>query len=315
MDSIAELAGKQLAWEMESRKSVEVQVTTAITNHVAASSSKQVFDTVEEHYIETAAGQRFCDFRGVKSGSGKVVARSAHFGGGRKFADISFVPENPEVQQSISIKRQYWMEESSDRRQLPAPLLFLYVGREPLYEALPKAQSLGKGEVMGRECNVFLFTQVRWSIPQDQVFYLDKITSIPLKVESFRDKESREKNEPLGVWTAKSLDKIQGHFAPLKSTQTAYSKDGSLSLTWDFTVNSIAFNEEYPASTFWPAFQPGVTVLDGISNKSYVVPGARRRRKTSKKRPRVPRMRFKLILPTIGLEPRRSRCSALALPS
>jgi hypothetical protein len=38
-------------------------------------------------------------------------------------------------------------------------------------------------------------------------------------------------------------------------------------------VQAIEFNKSYPASTFWPTLQPGVVVLDTISNTTYTVPG------------------------------------------
>lgn len=274
MDSPSEVASKQLAWDMEPRKSVEVRVTYVITNNQSDPSRPAAFNTVVEHYLETASGQKFYEFRGMKGDA--VTSRSIHFGDGTKFTDINYDPKNTESQQSVFVKRQFWMEEGSDRKQLPHPLLFLYVGRVPLYKSLSKAQYLGKGEVIGRECNLFLFPQVRWAVIQDQVFYLDQATSIPLKVETFRDQASREKKEPLWVWTAQSLDKVQGHFVPLKSTETLYAKDGSPQLAYDFHVESIEFDKEYPASTFTPVFQPGVTVLDGFTNKAYEAPGVKK---------------------------------------
>ncbi len=274
MNSPAEVAAKQLAWDMESRKSVEVRFTYGMVNGEPDPSQPKALDTIVEHYIETAAGQKFYDFRGMKGDA--ITYRSTHFGDGAKFTDINYDSKNIESQQLVYVKREFWMEEGSDRRQLPKPLLFLYVGRVPLYKALPKAEYLGKGEVIGRECNLFLFPQVRWFVTLDQVFYLDQATSVPLKVEAFRDQASREKKEPLWVWTAQSLDKVQGHFVPLKSTQTSYLKDGSPETTWDFHVESIEFDKEYPASTFTPVFQPGVTVLDGFTNKTYEAPGVKK---------------------------------------
>jgi hypothetical protein len=227
----------------------------------------------DTYYIETAAGQRFSEFQGLKSG--KVMSRSSHFGDRSRFADVNYSSENPDLQQTIYINRQYWMEDRNDRKQLPHPLLFMYVGRDPLHEALPKAQDLGKGEVLGRECDVFLFSQIRWSFPQDHVYYLDHATSIPLKVESFRDKPSRDKKEPIWVWTAQSFDKVQGHLVTRKSTEIAYGKEGAPLITWDCNVESIEFDKDYPASTFWPTFQPGVTIFDATADKIHQVPGAK----------------------------------------
>ena len=273
MDQDTTRAVKQLAWELDSRKSVEVRVATKPTLHYPDSGRPRAFDTISEHYIETAAGQRFCDWTGLMSG--KIQARSSHYGDGSRFADVDYVQSNPELQNVISIKRQYWMEQGSDRKQVPAPLLYLYSGRETLTAALPKTQNLGKAEVMHRACNTFLFPRVSWVVPQDQLFYLDEATSIPLKVEAFRNKEARENHRPLWVWVAKSLDKVQGHYVTLQSTQTAFGADGEPAMTWDFNVEKIEFDKDYPRSTFWPKIQPGVTVVDGIADKTYQTPGAK----------------------------------------
>ena len=46
--------------------------------------------------------------------------------------------------------------------------------------------------------------------------------------------------------------------------------------TWEFSVDAIVFDKDYPASTFKPILQPGVRVLDGTTNKSYEAPGVRK---------------------------------------
>jgi hypothetical protein len=271
MDTPAEIAAKKLAWEFESRKSVELRVTVPVTSYVVDKTKTETLDTYEEHYIETAAGQRFCEFRGLLAG--KLTSRKQYYGDGTKFADVTFDPKNLDRQTNIIIKRQYHTEGRNDRKQIPPPLLFLYVGRTPLHEALPKGQHLGTAKVMGRECDKFLFPKVRWLVVQDQVFYLDRETSIPLKFEAFRNQESREQKKPVGEWVAESLDKIQGHFVPLKSTLTAKRADGTTLMVWKYTVDSIEFNKEYPASTFWPTPRPGVTMFDTSTGKAKTVPG------------------------------------------
>lgn len=274
MEPHAELVAKTLAWEFESRKSVEVQTRTAIHNPAIVAGAKGSFDTMSEHYIETAAGRRFLEFQGLKGD--KIVTRSSHYGDGTKFTDIDYRLDDLETQNAIFINRQFWMEDRNDRRQVPSPLLYLYAGREPLHEALPKATYLGEGKVIGRDCSLFLFPQVRWAVVQDQVFHLDKATAIPLKVEAFRDGPARESNQPMWTWTAQSLDEVQGRFVPLKSSQVAYDKDGAQNMSWDIEVKSIEFNKDYPASTFQPVIQPGVTVLDSFKNKVSTTPGERK---------------------------------------
>jgi hypothetical protein len=274
MGPFTEQAAKTLAWEFESRKSIETRTRTLIHNQDKNTGVSQDFDTLSEHYIETATGRRFYEFRALKGD--EIVQRSLHYGDGTKFADVDYRPDDPETQNAIFINRQFWMEGRNDRRQVPQPFLYLYVGREPLHEALPKATHLGQDKVIGRECEIFLFPQVRWAVTQDQVYYLDKATSIPLRVESYRDTSARERNEPISSWTARSLDEVQGHFVPLNSSQVSYNKEGAEDLTWDFKVESIEFNKDYPNSLFWPTVQPGTTVFDSIMNKMSETPGQRK---------------------------------------
>jgi len=265
-------AASQLAHDMESRKSVEVQVRNEITPHGSMTTREPAFTTYTDHYIEKATGERFYDFRTMKSG--EVVSRSTHYGNGVKFADVDYKPGDPESQNSISISKQFWMEGRGDRRQLPQPLLSLHVGREPLHKALSSAQPLGQQEVMGRTCNMVLFTKVPWAVPQDQVFSLDEATSIPLKVEAFRDAAAREAKTPMWSWTAESLEQVQGHFVPMKATHLTYGSDGALAQTTKQEVESIAFDKAYPASQFWMEIQPGTVVNDAFTKRFTQTPGA-----------------------------------------
>jgi len=226
------------------------------------------FTLVDEHYIETALGQRTCDTTHLQGD--EVVRRFSLFSDGSRCADVQCDAHPPDHQKSVFIKRTYSQEDGNDRMNRPQPIQLLYVCREPLHKALPKAESLGTGTVLGRDCDIFLFRQLRWRVPQDHVYYLDRATSIPLKVESFKNQAARDAAEPLWVWTAESLDKVQGHFIPLNCQMVRFKPN----VTWKYHVESVVFNKEYTASTFWPVLQPGVFVRDFISQKSYKVPGA-----------------------------------------
>ena len=155
----------------------------------------------------------------------------------------------------------------------PIPILYLHVGRLPLHKALPRSTHLGSDTILKRECGIFLFKAVRWNVPQDHVYYLDRETAIPLKVESFADEQTRSAGHPLWTWTADSLDKVQDHYITLNSTLVDYDKAHQPSSRWINRVVSASFNKEYPSSTFWPKLKPGLFVYDEIKAKSYTVPG------------------------------------------
>ena len=273
MDKPAERAAMQIAGELASRKSVEIKLQAKIFPLGDFVKRPQTVEVMKIHYIETADGKRFWDDLGL--GGGKPTYRSTHFRDGSKCADVNYNREDTTRQQTVTIQREFWMEAKNDRRQLPPTLLHLYVGRESLDEALPKAKSLGAGEVIGRECDIFLFEKVRWAVTQDQVFYLDRETATPLKVEAYHDEPSRQAKQPMWVWAATSLDRVQGHPVVLKSTEAASGPDGTPVARWEFEVESIEFGREYPASTFWPTIQPGVGVWDSIKAKAYQAPGKR----------------------------------------
>ncbi len=269
MDPRAERAVNQLAWELESRRSIELKVRTTIISRDPEFPTRH-FSLVDEHYIESALGQRTCDTTHLQGD--EVVRRFTLFSDGSRCAEVQFEARPPYSQESVFIKRTYSQEDRGDWMNRPGPIQLLYVCREPLHKALPTAESLGTGKVLGRDCDIFLFRQLRWQVPQDHVYYLDRATSIPLKVESFKNQAARDAEEPLWAWTAESLDKVQGHFIPVDS-QMVNSKPN---VTWKYHVESVVFDKEFPTSTFWPVLQPGVFVHDFISLKSYKVPGAER---------------------------------------
>ena len=251
---------KQLAWEMESRKSVELQVHFDIISPDFNSQNPESFNAIEEHYIETALGQRVCDVTHLRDGL--PTKHYTYYDQGSRCAEVAYSKDDLKAQQSVTIKRVYRTEDQmGDRAERPQPLQVLYVGREPLHKALTKAKSLGESRFLDRDCDVFLFEKVRWVSPQDHVYYLDRETSIPLKVKSFKDEASRQKQEPLWVWKAQSVDKVQGHAVPLKSELTTPLAGTASPYVWKYEVKSVEFGKEYPESTFWPTIQPGVDVF------------------------------------------------------
>jgi hypothetical protein len=263
----AEEAARKLAWIIESPRSVELEVRTRIIEHVPLNpdGGPQEWDVSLERYIETATGQRLLEYQGYKE---KVLrTRNTSYSDGTRFAHVDHDPDRPERQHQAFVMRRFWQEDRSDRRHLPVPWIFLYVGREPLHKALPHAEALGEARVLGRPCEAFLFSRVRWLITQDQVFYLDRETGLALKVESYRQPEDRARERPLWVWTAESIDTLQGYPLTRDSTQVSYGPEGQRLTTWEHRVESIAFDRDYPASTFWPTLEPGVTLYDGITGK------------------------------------------------
>jgi hypothetical protein len=274
MGTTAEQIAEKLAWQVESTSAIEVRTRDQVTNlNADPKMGPPDFLTTTEHYIETQAGQRFLEieFLGVRD---KLVKREIHYADGTRFADLNFKIEEPTVQDMIQINRQFHRESKSDFKLVPIPLRFFHVGREPLQKAVLKGQELGPSKVMGRDCEQFLFPQVRWPVPQDQVFFLDRLTGVPLKVEAYRDAEARERKSPMWVWTVESLKTTDGRHLPAKSTMVSYGSGQSRMASALSVLESVEYNKDYPASMFWPKEEPGVTVFDTVADTVRDVPKA-----------------------------------------
>jgi hypothetical protein len=261
-DPAVEAIAKKIASQTEARKSVELRVRTAIMPPPAPVAGS--FDAWEEHYIEMA-GKRRCDF--VYTSAGKIVKHEAHFWDGAKAAVVTFAlgPERQlDIPATVLIRRHYLKEDAGERMERPNPILFLHVGREPLHRALLKARPMGTGKTLGRDCDLFLFEQVRWRVPQDQLYYLDRETGLPLRVEGYPNYADRENQKMHWTWEVQSLEKVGEFYIPFKTVDMYFDQKNQPAYTWTTTVQSAEFDRDFPASTFWPAPAPGARVIDAI---------------------------------------------------
>jgi hypothetical protein len=262
-----------LSEALDSRKSVVFETRLDLTSH-GGDTSKIVFNRIDDTYMATAFGQRRVTSKYYMGDA--IFNKVEKYCDGSKCAEVMFRGPSMEQQKSAIIKRHFGMEDQTERLDIPKPELLLYVGRKPLGEALPDALYLGEVKVNGRDCDLFLFRGVKWGVVQDQVFYLDRASSQPIKVEAFRDEESRVRGAPIWVWIADRLETIQGRLVPVESTQLTYDNTGGAPrklFTNTFRVQSIRFDEELDPALFWPTLAPALPVMDAIANKTYVTPG------------------------------------------
>ncbi len=273
LDTPGRIAAEKVAAHLGSWSTIDLTVREDIIL-AAPRGRKPFFDAVEEHYVETAEGQRLFDTR--KLLGDETVGRAAYFCDGRRCADALFDPPDLELRPThVAIKASFHSEAQHERPSRPVPLLFFHVGRKPLDKALVDSEHLGEGRVIDRDCDVFLFRQVNWGMAQDHVYSLDRTTGIPLKVASYRDEAARQADDPLWVWTAESLDEVDGRPIVLKSSQYEPKVDDGADINRPIQVLSVAYDRDYPASTFWPTIQPGVHVFDTIARRDYDQPGPR----------------------------------------
>ena len=278
MDSPSEALAAQVAWNFGSWRTIDIRVRTDLNNP----NIEVTWNRFDEHYVESRAGGRYSDRRSLKDDT--FSKRIANYCDGSKSATVNFREKDADLQKSVIIKRDFSDEDRVGKSAQPAPLQFFYVARTPLQEALPKSTYLGIDRVNGRECKTFLFAKVKHTVgTQELVYSLDAATGTPLKVVSYIDEPSRIKGTPIWTWTCDKLESTQGHEIPAVSTSTSsYVKDGkTVVVTHKFTVESIKFDQDYPASTFWPVIQPGVPVMDSLAKKVYETPGAKLPEKVS----------------------------------
>ncbi len=115
------------------------------------------------------------------------------------------------------------------------------------------------------------FSLRKWGArSQSLVYYIDKKTSVPLRVSAYDDPQRIRLGKPNWVWEATSLDAILDRAVPLSSKYDAFNvspgKDGVLesnpSLSQKIHIVEILFDSPIPETSFWPVFQEGVTIQD-----------------------------------------------------
>ena len=307
MQTYVESAARTLALDVARRKSIEVDETAEVNVNVGAippgalpanpTARPKVNATneVRTRYIEDDVGHRFLEIE-TRTG-GKLTAHSVHAFDGTATTNISYRPDDLEKQQVATLERHFYNEGGNNNREMTPSLKYLYVGRKPLYEALPEAKDLGTTEFLSRPCHKLLFPRVARTATLDEVYYLDDATAIPLKVESYRDQEALEKNRPYVSWTAEKLEIIDGHATtPISATQS-YNADGGVMVTWKHRVQLIRFDAVIPATTFKPALQPGLTIFNSLTKQTSQAPGA------VSKDARVPTVAVASTAPPITADP------------
>jgi len=233
-----------------------------------------------QEYAATSSGQRFLDELLVFEDQG--TRHRTYYCDSRRCARVSYAESDPYKQSSVLVNNVFGNEERYGFMEAPPPIRYYQVGLVPIHEALLTAERMGESQVIGRICDVFHFKSVGPPrFPQSLVYCLDRATAVPLRVGAYSDPERIRAEIPNWIWEAKSLDSVGGRHLVLSSTLSVYrlfkSDDGKLENKLDIfqtiRVTRAEFDVDLPRSTFWPAYQPGVEVIDTISHRTYTVPG------------------------------------------
>lgn len=272
MDTPAEAAANRLAWEAESWKSIELRVVHHYSGPSGAGNEGvPVSDRkIDDHYIETSIGQRRGELL-VRPSEGKENLFIS-YSDGKRCAETAHSAGYGSPLAQVVIQPSFGVEGTIGGTSRPIPLKYFYAGKLPLQKALANAESLGETKEIGRKCDRFLFKNIKWAyVPGDVIFHLDRETGVPLRVRFFLSPEDRANDLPNWDWRALSLDLVDGHHMPLKSVETCYTGKAIRS-TRELEVTEIAYDREYPATTFWPETTAGIPVWDNINNKFVGVP-------------------------------------------
>lgn len=113
-----------------------------------------------------------------------------------------------EQPQQVVVNKHFSREDRIGETVRPRPLYYQWVGRKPLHEAIHDARYLGEVREEGRPCDAFLFLKAGYTGRQDRVYFLDKQTSLPVKVVTYLDSEARAQDRPLTVWQPTEIRQV-----------------------------------------------------------------------------------------------------------
>ena len=270
----------RLGREMGSWKSIDLRLEiehTNITGHGREVYAEAVY---REHYIETMIGQRLDESFAIPKGEQAQLDKS--YCDGTRCATESFSPGDEPRQAHIQIQRAFLMEEQFEGSGRPSPLLAFYAGDVPLGKMLPRAVAMGRVRHLGRDCESYALPDFVWGgEPTPLTIWIDREAAIPVKVIHYGNPEAFKANKPSLIWEAESIDQVEGHWFPLRSTDlmlarsfqkyapVAFAKydPETVIVTRKIAVKELHFNRDYPASMFWPVPQAGTSVYNAITGK------------------------------------------------
>jgi len=262
--------------EMNSWKNIELKVRSAnkFVKIPPELANRPLYTHTDSTYIETAAGDRFLETVNFLP-DGNKTRYSSYFHDGRA-ATVGYDPKDSNVQTQVSITRAFHREDRTGTNARPIPLSYFYIDKVPLYEALPKAEYLGEEAGKFGSCDKYLFKNVPLrSAHQDQIYYLDRATALPVRVDALGTTGAR-KGQTLWSWTATKVETIQDHPFAAESVTTLY-KSGedfkSVLSTISYDVQSLRYDADLSSFAFWPTIAPGVRVENLITRESTITPG------------------------------------------
>lgn len=260
-------------------KSVRIEVLCQQKQEEKPASDDPIVE-IKSTYVETHKGERKYDCR-LRTASGDTFSL-LDYSDGKRCASLKYDSKPPHDSVNMVITRGFKNEERFGFADRPEPLCYSYVGLTPLPQALPGMVAAGDAVVIGRPCWVYRYSKTQSSKQAIEFLYtLDQKTSVPLRVECYRDSAAVAAHLPSWVWEADTLEVFDGRHVPSQSHYVMYKpKAGGArdelvpSLRKTFSIQSLRYDHDVPKTEFWPSPRPGLPVLDTIKNMSYEAPEA-----------------------------------------
>lgn len=248
--------------------SIELRVNVVTVFPREGSEDKQ-----EYHYAETADGRRLLEF--VFTPRGGSPTKDFAYCDGEKCARVLF--DTSGRQKQVAISKAFHLEDRTGFGSRPQPLEYFYVGLVSLPDALTTARFESEGvSPHGKTLRYSLANVPCANSTLSFLYDLDAATSVPVRTATFASEAAMREGGPSSSWEAITLDKVGEHTIPLRSHYEHYvykpgANQRKTASSQDVFVLDVKFDIPLDPALFWPKLEPGVTVIDALENKSYII--------------------------------------------
>ncbi|MDG3005804.1 hypothetical protein [Paludisphaera mucosa] len=257
-DSPNQAAAQKLAREMASWNPIELRVRRESPPRTDDSSPTPGPPVVEHFHLIQAPGRFRLESRTRPVDQPRALYVSIEFVHGTHVESVFRIEEPGRTsRESVRVGADSGFRVASDGVSTrPEPIAAFYLGTTPLDKVLPAAQFVGADRILDRSCDGFLLTpEVEpGSTPPFFVYWLDRETGVPLRVESHSQWVDYAQHRPRSTWSAGSLDEIDGRHFPRNSTLVVHDwsdpERPSSRIDHTTVVEEVALQREHPVATF-----------------------------------------------------------------
>ncbi|MFO0958892.1 MAG: hypothetical protein U0800_15930 [Isosphaeraceae bacterium] len=267
-----EIVADRLAWLLKSWSSIEWRVRLDYKNvNFTESGGAHLYSAYTEfgHYVETAAGLRLSEeeLQLADSNTGSI---NRYYCDGKRCSHLYRKREQAPDEGQVRINRFFGNEETGHSHR-PEPFQSFYFGLRSLDKAIREAESLGEGVHASRPCDLFLLRKE--TDGGSVVYFLDRETSVPLKVVHYATEADRQADRVLFEWSGKAIERREGYPIVPASELVHYRHEpnGSRVVLYHchYNVEDFRLNQPQDPAQFWPVITPKMNVLDMVNRKAH----------------------------------------------